>query len=256
MTVGRLNGTVDWTPGATGSLTADFVISDGSESITWRLFITVLPGNRAPKFQTAPVTTAFAGVPYVYNANATDADRDAVTYALVRGPDGMALDNSTGSLSWVPVAPGNCLVVLSASDGNGSEVFQEFTIIVSERVGPKVQITDPARNQTIKGRVSVTGKAFPGTLEVVKVQVRVDGGDWNDAEGDTGWTYSLDTTKLKNGKHVIEARAYDGMDHSDVASRAVTVDNAKSGGTGFIPGFGTVPLLVAAAALLVLRRKM
>jgi len=53
----------------------------------------------------------------------------------------------------------------------------------------------------------------------------------------------------------LQVRAYDGAGYSDVVSRNINVSNSKSGGKGFIPGFGAFPLLIAAAALLVLGRK-
>jgi hypothetical protein len=65
------------------------------------------------------------------------------------------------------------------------------------------------------GEVAVGGMAWAIHSGVSKVQVRVDGGDWRDAElggvpsTDTWvqWVYRLND---EPGKHVIEARAFDG----------------------------------------------
>jgi hypothetical protein len=255
MTVNSTTGLINWTPAAIGSFKATIRVSDGIDSTSYDCFITVLPGNHAPKFQSVPVTAAYVGLQYIYQANATDADGDPLAYSLEQMPDGMALDNLTGKITWMPGGAGSCPVILKASDEKGGKTVQEFTIVVSERTRPKVEIIDPANDATVKGRTTVGGKAFRGTLDIAKVQLRVDGKDWTDAVGNWSWKYTLDTTKLKNGKHAIEARAYDGMDFSDIASRTVTVDNARSSGKGFIPGFEALPVLLAAAALLVLRRK-
>ena len=103
--------------------------------------------------------------------------------------------------------------------------------------------------------MAVAGRAICGTLEVAGVQLRVDYGKWVDAAGAQNWTWKLDTSKLKNGRHTLQARASDGMGYSDTVDRTITVDNPGPGGKGFIPGFDALPLLIAAAALLVLRRK-
>jgi len=248
-------GLINWTPAATGNYVAIINISDGREKLAYRCFITVLPGNRAPNFQTLPVTTAYVGLKYVYNANATDVDGDPVTYSLVQGPDGMTLDNSACKISWMPGAPGNCPVIILAFDGKGGEALQEFNIVVSNRVRPYVQIVNPITNETLQGKILMTGKAFSGTLEIAKVQVRVDEGDWKDADGNLSWQYALDTTRLKNGKHTLHARGFDGMDYSNPATRDIFVDNFRPAGEVFHAGYVALPILLVAAALLLLRGK-
>jgi len=103
----------------------------------------------------------------------------------------------------------------------------------------------PSESEKVKGKTTLSGTAIKGTLEVVSVQVRVDGGDWTDANGNYSWQFVLDTTKLKNGKHQIEARAFDGTGYSDIVTRQFTVDNQKAQAKGFIPGFEMEILLLA-----------
>jgi len=77
---------------------------------------------------------------------------------------------------------------------------------------------------------------YPSAVNnITKVQLRADNGDWMDANGNTGWTFVLDTSKLKNGKHTLQARAFDGTDYSDLANRTIKVDNPKQAQKGFIP---------------------
>jgi len=116
---------------------------------------------------------------------------------------------------------------------------------VLDKVKAKVAIDRPSENEKVKGKMIVSGTATKGTLEVVSAQVRIDGGDWIDVAGNYTWQYSLDTTRLKNGKHLLEARAFDGNDYSDLASVNFTVDNQKAQGKGFIPGFEIGLLFVA-----------
>ncbi|MBM4249779.1 MAG: hypothetical protein FJ149_10195 [Euryarchaeota archaeon] len=237
MTVDERTGLLRWVPGQLGTFAVTVRIEDGKERLLLDFNIIVVQGNRAPRFQSVPVTTAIEGLPYSYNASAADQDGDVLTYSLVVPPEGMAVDPQKGSVSWTPAAAGKFPVVLKASDGRGGEDVQQFSVNVSERVRPKVVVVAPIEGQRASGKLAVTGRIVKGTLEVVKVQVRVDSGDWVDATGITDWQYRLDTSKLKDGKHTVQARAYDGMDYSETVNRTVTVSNKGGSGSG-IPGFG------------------
>jgi len=61
------------------------------------------PANNSPLFKTQnPPNTATVGELWRYNADATDQDRDALTYELLSGPDGMAVEPQTGKVVWRP----------------------------------------------------------------------------------------------------------------------------------------------------------
>ncbi len=61
-----------------------------------------------------------------------------------------------------------------------------------------------------------------GTISLVQVRI---GSTWEDAQGTTEWFHTWDTTGLEDGDYTIDARAFDGYDHSDVSSLSVHVDN-------------------------------
>jgi hypothetical protein len=257
MSIEPSNGTILWTPLLANEYNVVVKVSDGREGASQEFVIKVAQGNRVPKFVSSPVKTATAGLPYEYQAMAADDDGDTLSFSLNDPPRGMAVDKVSGKISWTPASAGNFTVRLKASDGRGGEAAQEFVIQVLERVRAKVQFTAPSDGQKVKGKLAVTGSAIKGTLDIVKVQLRVDSGDWTDAAGNSTWTYTLDTTKLKNGKHTLQARAYDEMDYSDIVNRTITVDNQKEAAKGFIPGFvGTIGLAAAAFGLVMRRRRM
>jgi hypothetical protein len=138
-----------------------------------------------------------------------------------------------------------------ASDGKGGEGRQELTISVVSVTRPSVEILRPIEGAKASGKVDVSGLVVKGTRDVVKVQLSVDGGEWVDAYGNASWTFKWDTTKLKNGAHVLSARAFDGTDYSDPVNRTFSVDNKAPGTTkGFIPGLEG--LMVAAVIGLIL----
>jgi len=252
-----LDGRITWIPTNTGTFNISVAVSDGQETIKQDFIINVLPNgngaqNHVPGFTGIPITTATTGLPYSYDAIATDADNDTLLYSLATSPAGMTIDASSGKIAWTPAAAGNQMVRIKVGDGKGGEAYQEFVVTVLERVKASVQFTTPSEGQKVKGKLAVTGSAVKGTLDIVKVQIRIDSSDWTDAIGNETWSYTLDTTKLKNGKHTLQARAFDGMDYSDIANRTITVDNQKAAGKGFIPGFAgiIVPVVVAAACVL------
>ena len=243
MQIGPTDWTITWTPEYANDYDVVVVVSDGNATAMQEFTINVTQGNRVPKFICIPIKTATVGVPYEYQAKATDEDGDKLTFSLVEPPAGMTIE--AGKVSWKPMTAGNFTVKIKVVDGRGGEVVQEFVINVADKVRPGVAILRPSENEQVKGKTTLSGTAIKGTLEVVSVQVRVDGGDWTDANGNYSWQFVLDTTKLKNGKHQIEARAFDGTGYSDIVTRQFTVDNQKAQAKGFIPGFEMEILLLA-----------
>ncbi|MFN0055355.1 MAG: Ig-like domain-containing protein [Planctomycetales bacterium] len=86
--------------------------------------------NRAPSITSQPVTEALTGFPYVYQATATDADNDLLTFTLLTGPAGMAVDPASGLVTWTPQPGdlGNQDLLLEVTDGHGGVTQQSYTI--------------------------------------------------------------------------------------------------------------------------------
>jgi len=257
MTIEPSSGRITWIPLQPGDFPVSVRISNRKDTTIYNFTIRVILGNRNPQFSTNPILVATAGIPYYYNAEASDEDGDALEFSMLDGPAGMTINVTTGKVSWTPVTAGNSSVKLRASDGKGGEAFQEFTITVVNRTRPGIEFKTPSEGQRAKGRFAVTGTAMKGTLVIVKIQLRVDSGEWLNVSGNSTWTYTLDTTKLKDGKHILQARAFDGMDYSDIINRTMLVDNAKPAANGFIPGFDGVSMVavLSVMALAFLRRK-
>jgi len=247
MTIDSNNGTIVWIPQNVGSVDVVVQVSDGKAKASQDFAIKVVQANRAPKFVSKPITSATVDAAYSYGAKATDMDGDLLDYTLDASPDGMVIDSATGKVDWTPSTSGNFTVKIKVEDGRSGDTVQEFVIKVADKVRPSVLITRPAENEKMKGKTSFTGTTVKGTLEVANVQVRLDNGDWANATGIYTWQYDLDTTKLKNGKHKLEARAFDGKDYSDIVGRQFTVDNQKAAAKGFIPGFTVIGVVLALA---------
>jgi len=136
MTVEAATGLVSWTPdfGVVTSGTVVLSVADGnggsdSESFT----VTVSVTNRAPDITSTASDTAEEGVQYSYQAEATDADGDTLTWSLTVSPADMTVDAASGLVTWTPGAglTSPVDVTLEVSDGNGGSDSEMFTITVT-----------------------------------------------------------------------------------------------------------------------------
>ena len=89
-------------------------------------------GNSAPFFASVPVVSVNQGDAYGYDAEANDADGDAISYSLALAPTGMSVDGETGQISWTPDVgqAGTHLVQVQAADGRGGSATQQFQLSV------------------------------------------------------------------------------------------------------------------------------
>ncbi len=262
-----LSGNASWTAPRADTSTARIAVTamdDWGSSVVVPSGLFSIITNRAPRFTSTYVTGIELGNQYVYTAAAVDDDGDALTFSLLDGPAGMAVGAATGKVSWTPTAPGVFPVILRVSDGIGGEAIQEFSVMVPEApvvARPSVGILSPSEGQDLKGNVTASGLAEKGGRDVTLVQARIDSGEWMNASGTRGWQFTLDTTRLQNGRHTIQVRAFDGTNYSDPASRTVNVDNTppsktqkKSSSFSVLNWMVLLVLLAAVAALLYIRR--
>ncbi|BBO72159.1 hypothetical protein DSCA_60890 [Desulfosarcina alkanivorans] len=82
-----------------------------------------------PRITSSPVTNATYGEAYRYQIEAEDPDLDTLTYSLIEGPEGMALDPFNGLIEWTPTAgQGTGFTVdVRVNDGRCGEDTQRFT---------------------------------------------------------------------------------------------------------------------------------
>ncbi|HEX6701904.1 MAG TPA: Ig-like domain-containing protein [Gaiellaceae bacterium] len=106
----------------------------------------------------------------------------------------------------------------SAGSGSGGKGGRD-------RTPPSVAIAAPAAGATVAGAVGVAGSAADN-VKVAKVEVSVDGGAYALAQGTGSWSYAVDTTKLADGGHTLNARATDSTGNTSVTSEGLTVKNA------------------------------
>ncbi len=95
----------------------------------------LMAGNNAPNIVSRPAIVANAEL-YEYAVEAKDPDGDPVFYELEKGPNGMAIDRTTGHLVW-KVSPGTHRVKVVAADGRGAKGWQEFDLAIPAAIEAK-----------------------------------------------------------------------------------------------------------------------
>jgi VCBS repeat-containing protein len=118
-------------------------VSDGELSDSVTVSVQVNETNDAPVITSAAVTSATEDEAYGYTVTATDADGDALSFALQVAPEGMTINGETGAITWTPangVASAN--VTVNVTD-QVDTVSQSFTITV-EAVNDAPVITSEA----------------------------------------------------------------------------------------------------------------
>jgi hypothetical protein len=99
---------------------------------------------------------------------------------------------------------------------------------------PLVTILSPEAEAKYKKDFEFNGTASDDD-QVMRVEFRIDEGEWETADGTQVWNYAIKIKDLKKGEHIVEARSYDGTQYSDVDSVTFTVQKEEGDDS---PGFG------------------
>jgi YD repeat-containing protein len=144
------NGLITWKPTAAqvGTQTIEILVTDAQGAIskqTYELVVGTGVLNQAPTISSQPKGIASLGTAYQYQVIAQDPENSLLTYALVNGPTGMAIDSATGLITWDSPVVGNAQVVVSVTDAEGLGVAQGFTLVTKANTVPTISSTSPTR---------------------------------------------------------------------------------------------------------------
>ncbi|MGJ5813634.1 putative Ig domain-containing protein [Paludibaculum fermentans] len=133
-------GVLLWTPsdGQVGAHPLTIEVRDRIGAIaqqSWTL--TISPGvnlNSAPVFTSEALLTGRAGIPYLYDAQASDPEGGIVSFGLTLAPAGAIIDPGSGLISWTPQVSqvGAQNFTVRASDPQGTASTQSFTVTVTD----------------------------------------------------------------------------------------------------------------------------
>ncbi|QDU42483.1 tRNA nuclease WapA precursor [Symmachiella dynata] len=183
MAIDAETGMITWSP-TSGDVGGHVVIVQATDPLgsydlqTYTLSVSENVPNRPPLFTTIPIVDAYLHTTYFYDSDASDPDGDDLTYSLVDGPQGMAIDADTGAISWdvtdVSLVGTLVSVTLQVTEtgesGAGHEATQEYLIAVHEAIGnhDPIIISDPQLTFELPGFSgnTATGDVTPTELEL------------------------------------------------------------------------------------------
>lgn len=150
--------------------------------------------------------------------------------------DSGAYQPATGTSSWsfawstATYADGAHLLTVQATDTSGNASTATVSITVRnapsiDTTPPSVSIALPTAGSAVNGTVSVSGSSADNTA-LAKVEVSIDAGAFQPAQGTASWSFMLDTAAYSNGTHSLTARATDAAGNTATASESVTLSNA------------------------------
>lgn len=198
--------------------------------------ITAQVGNPPSVAITTPADGATVQDTVTFQGTASDpGPGGAVTLVEVR-IDGGAFQAATGTTAWsfawdtLVVGNGAHLVEARSSDGARFSPLAAITVSVDNPPNqpPTVAIGAPAEGATLAQAVTISGTAADPEEALTKVEVRIDGGPWQLADGTDAWSFAWDTLAFPDGAHLVEARATDNTAQTATAQRNVTVANPPS----------------------------
>jgi hypothetical protein len=207
-------------------------------------------GGKPPKSTSAPTISiaapsAGSTVSGRISVSGTASDSSTSLASIKISVDGGAYHPASGTASWTfaldttSYPDGAHAIAAKVTDSAGSTAVTTDSVTFSnsptspppppplpppDTSPPSVSISSPAPSGTVSGTVSVSGSASDN-VSVATVQVSVDGGAYQTAQGASSWSYSLDTMALSNGSHTLAARATDTSGNVSTANESVIVQN-------------------------------
>lgn len=164
--------------------------------------------------------------------------------------DGGACQPASGTSSWsfalrtTAYPDGAHTVTAKATDSSGKTATASVPLTFSntpppapppppppapppDTTPPNVAFSAPAAASTVSGNVSLAGTASDNA-GLAKVEVSVDGGPLQGAQGTSNWSSPLNTLSYSDGSHTLTARATDTSGNVATASESVTFANTTS----------------------------
>ncbi|MBI4605705.1 MAG: PKD domain-containing protein, partial [Planctomycetes bacterium] len=224
MVIDPTSGLIEWTPDV-GGITAQVrvvAMDPRGGSASQSFGIAVANVNDAPVITSSPPLQAVAERLYRYQVAASDEDGDALSYALVAGPAGMAID-AAGLVQWTPAMAdvGMHPVTVRVVDVHGADAAQSYTLEVLERNRPPEITSAPVTTASEDAPYSYDVEATdPDSNPLVFSLTASPAGMTIDAmTGVISWTPALADV----GDHTVTVRVDDGLDESDVQTYTLTV---------------------------------
>ena len=203
-----------------------------------------------------PPNPGYEGESILFQGHGTD-DGSIKTFLWYSDRDGELSSSDEFSISTLTV--GVHQISFRVEDNYGIWSDEESILVIinpdeGSHQGSTIEIEFPYHNSTVSGMVMIQGRVGDGVEGVTKVEVSIDGGTWEEAEGTDSWNYEWDSTTVRNGEYEIRVRVCQGEEHPGEAVVGVTVNNKNDDGDDG-PGFELAITFVALASCACLFKK-
>ena len=141
MQIDSVSGLVTWTPEDMGEYEVIVTATNGvvpDEVQSYTLIVTA--DNFAPTIYSRPETQANVNALYSYEVIATGSPLPS--FSLESAPDGMWINEETGSITWMPDKGGKVGITVTATNGILPNATQSFVIDVGSSIGTSTQDVD------------------------------------------------------------------------------------------------------------------
>ncbi len=135
LSIDNNTGVISWENANIGNHNISILVEDGKggqDRQDYSLSVLDASGNHPPIFVSTPVVYGNINTEYRYEASATDADNDNLTYSVINEPDGLVIDENTGVITWTSTTLGEVEITLQVNDSKGGIATQKYNILVQE----------------------------------------------------------------------------------------------------------------------------
>ncbi len=163
--------------------------------------------------------------------------------------DGTIRNETTSTVSYKYSEAGTYEIFSHVTDGS-LWGYARATVTVVEFDGLVIRF--PRNGATLMGRVVLRGSVdYIIDYRVERVEVRIDGGDWDKADNPPDWEYDLNTLKLSDGKHQLEVRVFLDTGVEQTSSLSFQVSNTvETDNSGLIAGIVIFIVVVIVVVLM------
>ncbi len=153
----------NWTPDydQAGSFIVTFAVTDGTDSDSEAVTVTVHNTNRPPVISGSPNLTVGVGQTYLFAPTASDPDGDTLTFSINALPFWASFNQHTGVLSGTPVSQDigvSSNIIISVSDGTLTASLPAFSIEVT----PGTEESEPSY---VDGELDSDGDGIPDSRD-------------------------------------------------------------------------------------------
>jgi len=185
-------------------------------------------------------------------------DGSVQLYKVTSDLDGIIYSGPNGTFTLTNLSVGTHTLTLQVRDDTGTwskEVGHTLVVLAEplENIIPTIILRGPANGTEFSEKFKVKGTADDEDGAVQRVELSIDGGNWEIAQGTVSWSLIIDIKELDLGEHTIRIRSYDGQNYSqELTLRVLLVEPEEDDDESFLPILGLAGIAAAVALSIVI----